>query len=159
MATTTAAQQQSLEQHQPHCFIINLLCSRALVGRVIGKHGTTVRGIQFFTGALVDINQMAEPSTIKIVGSERAARLAKNIVLDIVSGNFKGFVMLREIVTNASQMAASHEEIAQKYVYAQGCGIFMRHKVRMNGVPCVFFLPSRTPGVFGTHKHNTHAHV
>lgn len=119
-----------------HGCLITLTCSRALVGRVIGKHGTTVKGVQLFTRAVVDVDQMAEPiPIIRIIGTKKAVETANNIIVDIIAGKFKGFAMLREIVsrvgakTEECERVVLKEDIATVFVYAKGLGIFPRRQV------------------------------
>lgn len=120
---------------------LTMSCPRALVGRLIGKSGTTVKGVQLFTGVVIEIDQTLDPSQIIILGSSaESVQLAESIVQDIVNGKFKGFALLRQLVTN---QAAAHSSSppsprstpqssfsAEQYVYAPGFGLFPQRQVR-----------------------------
>lgn len=119
-----------------HGCLTTLTCSRALVGRVIGNHGTTVKGVQLFTGAVVDVDQMAAPTPIiRIIGTKKAVETANNMIVDIIAGKFKGFAMLREIVnrvgtkTEECERDVLKDDIATESVYAKDLGIFPRRQV------------------------------
>lgn len=99
-----------------------LSCPRDLVGRVIGKRGATVKGIQRFSGAVVEVNQVFE--TIVILGSPESVHTATSIIKDIISGSFKGFGLLRHIVNEAVQAVPAADEIREQFVYAPGFGMF-----------------------------------
>lgn len=75
-----------------------ILCARSLVGRIIGKNGVTVQGIQLFANAVIGIDQSTDPSVVLVIGPPVAVALATNILLDVIAGTFKGFALLREIV-------------------------------------------------------------
>jgi polyribonucleotide nucleotidyltransferase len=60
-----------------------LKCPRDVVGRIIGKSGTTVKGIQRFSGAVVEIEQSNDPSSITIIGSPESVQLAESIIHDL----------------------------------------------------------------------------
>jgi rRNA processing protein Krr1/Pno1 len=119
---------------------LTMSCPRALVGRLIGKSGTTVKGVQLFTGVVIEIDQTLDPSQIIILGSSaESVQLAESIVQDIVNGKFKGFALLRQLVTN---QAAAHSSSspspsstpqssfsAEQYVYAPGFGLFPQRQV------------------------------
>lgn len=126
-----------------------LTCPRALVGRVIGKHGTTVKGIQMFSQAIVDIDQATDEATITIQGSEEGTQVAKRMILDIVANSFKGFALLRGLVNKArNAVGNANDSSAGDYVFCPGKGIFPRRQV---GLFCVFvclflffsYLPQR----------------
>jgi hypothetical protein len=106
----------------------NLDCPRELVGRLIGKHGVSVKGIQLFSGAVIEINQQVDPSTIVIIGSSTSVALARGIVTDIVKGQFKGFKLLRELVA-ARNATMGVFEPSEMCVYAPGIGMFPRHQL------------------------------
>lgn len=72
-------------------------CPRAMVGRVIGRQGETIKALQVFTGASIQIDQSREPSAVTISGPPQATNLAQAMIQDIVSGSFKGFAMLRQM--------------------------------------------------------------
>jgi polyribonucleotide nucleotidyltransferase len=110
--------------------VISWSCSPAMVGRIIGKHGTTVKGVQIFTGAVVDIDQNSEPlPTIRIVGRNESSNTAHNIIMDIISSEFKGFALLREMVCASRSSSVRSADIASNYVYAPRLGIFPRRQV------------------------------
>lgn len=127
--TTTATTQEG--QHHQHSSVqpytsssssttTTLLCARDLVGRVIGRGGTTVKGIQRFTGAVIQVDQRLDPSTITILGEPESVCVARSIICDIMAGNFKGFALLRQLVASKT----FQESAAKQYVYAPGLGLF-----------------------------------
>jgi hypothetical protein len=114
-----------------------LTCPRALVGRIIGKHGTTVNGIQLFTKTLIEIDQASDPSTIVILGTPDASNVAASIITDILSSTFKGFKMLREL----SALSGSSRTLEEgQFVYCPGVGMFPQHQVRGVGHDSVILL-------------------
>lgn len=141
-------QQQHQQQHQQpplpprqRCRAV-VLCPRDYVGRVIGKSGATVKGIQRFSGAVVEIDQLLDPSTIIILGSAESVQMATSIVQDIIAGSFKGFGLLRQVVvadqTAAAPAAAAAaaeksrgplSDASAQYVYAPGFGMFPQRQL------------------------------
>jgi rRNA processing protein Krr1/Pno1 len=125
---------------------LTMSCPRALVGRLIGKSGTTVKGVQLFTGVVIEIDQLLDPSRIIILGSSaESVRMAESIVQDIINGKFKGFALLRQLVASqaaadasqatgaaaAAQPSASLATHAEQYVYAPGFGLFPQRQVSL----------------------------
>jgi predicted RNA-binding protein YlqC (UPF0109 family) len=108
------------ETHGHH--VARIVCAQSHVGRIIGKHGVTVRGIQLFAKATIGIDQSHDPASVVIVsGSASATALATSIVLDVILGNFKGFALLRDMVDTHR----THGEISELDVfYHPGLGLF-----------------------------------
>lgn len=77
-------------------------CPKSMVGRVIGKGGETIKALQQYTGAMIQIDQSTDPTRVTIAGSPQALQLAVSMVNDIVKGTFKGFAMLRQIATGTA---------------------------------------------------------
>lgn len=94
-------------------------CPKSMVGRVIGKNGETIRALQNYSGALIQIDQSTDPMKVTISGTQESVRLAISMVTDIVNGTFKGFAMLRQ-VTN--EQAKGDATVCQP-VYAPGYGL------------------------------------
>ena len=94
-------------------------CPKSMVGRVIGKNGETIRALQNYSGALIQIDQSTDPMKVTISGTAESVRLAISMVTDIVNGTFKGFAMLRQ-VTN--EQAKGDATVCQP-VYAPGYGL------------------------------------
>lgn len=93
-------------------------CPKSMVGRVIGKGGETIKALQQYTGAMIQIDQSTDPTRVTIAGSAQSLQLAVSMVSDIVRGTFKGFAMLRQIA-----IATGHGPFAQPQpVYVQGYG-------------------------------------
>lgn len=98
-------------------------CPRAMVGRVIGKGGETIKALQQYTGASIQIDQSFEPTAVTISGQPSAVNLAQAMVQDIVNGSFKGFAMLRQMVLHAAQAGEGGLEAAGPLpVYIEGYG-------------------------------------
>lgn len=72
-----------------------IACPKKMVGRVIGKNGETIKALQNYTGAQIQIDQRVDPTRVSIAGPPKALITAHNMVQDIVAGTFKGFAMLR----------------------------------------------------------------
>lgn len=101
-----------------------LECPKSMVGRVIGKAGETIKALQQYTGAMIQIDQSTDPTRVTIAGSPQALQLAISMVSDIIKGKFKGFAMLRQIAT-ANEVAQQHGgmgAMAAQPVYVQGYG-------------------------------------
>ncbi|GMH41756.1 hypothetical protein BSKO_09666 [Bryopsis sp. KO-2023] len=94
-------------------------CPKSMVGRVIGKNGETIRALQNYSGALIQIDQTVDPMKVTISGTPESLSLAVSMVSDIVNGTFKGFAMLRQIANNPETGDAA---LCQP-VYAPGYGL------------------------------------
>lgn len=96
-----------------------------MVGRVIGKSGETIKALQTYTGALIQIDQTVEPTKVTISGTPHSLSLAVSMVTDIVKGTFKGFALLRQITNPGGPRAgALPNPMAQpRPVYAPGYGL------------------------------------
>ena len=98
-------------------------CPKSMVGRVIGKGGDTIKSLQQYTGAMIQIDQSTDPTRVTIAGSPQSLQLAVSMVNDIVKGTFKGFAMLRQIAMTSSAGSAPTPFGAQPHpVYVQGYG-------------------------------------
>ncbi|GMH43569.1 hypothetical protein BSKO_11491 [Bryopsis sp. KO-2023] len=64
----------------------SLDCPKAMVGRVIGKGGETIKTLQKQTGATVQIEQTGDPCKVTISGLPQAVERAAAMVQDIISG-------------------------------------------------------------------------
>jgi hypothetical protein len=101
-------------------------CPRELVGRLIGRNGVTIKGLQLFTCTVIEIDQKPNPAQVIVLGATaEATSLALSIVQDIVGGNFKGFALLRDLV-GASQKGL---DPGSNLVYAPGIGLLPRRQV------------------------------
>lgn len=96
-------------------------CPKSMVGRVIGKGGETIKSLQQYTGAMIQIDQSTDPTRVTIAGSPQSLQLAVSMVNDIVRGTFKGFAMLRQIAISTSQPGMPGYGQPQP-VYVQGYG-------------------------------------
>lgn len=120
-------------------------CPKAMVGRVIGKGGETIKALQQYTGAMIQIDQSTDPTRVTIAGSRQSLQLAISMVSDIIKGRFKGFAMLRQIAISSDGMGLGHP------VYVQGYG-FMPPSQAMSatqssGSVSPDVLPQRTGGM------------
>ena len=61
-------------------------CPKEMVGRVIGRGGETVKGLQATTGARIQIDQSASPCVVTITGNPRCVDAAARAVADVVRG-------------------------------------------------------------------------
>lgn len=129
--------QEQQQQHQhplvppplpQRCHAI-VSCPRTLVGRIIGKRGTTVKGIQRFSGASITIDQVLEPATLVILGSAESVHMATRIVHDIIAGTFKGFALLRQVAVVGQTGAEVAPAETRQFVYAPGFGMFPQRQL------------------------------
>lgn len=99
-------------------------CPRSMVGRVIGKGGETIKALQQYTGAMIQIDQSCEPTKVTVAGSAQSLQLAVSMVRDIVAGNFKGFALLRQLTSGTGpQLPQGYEHFNQAQpVYVEGYG-------------------------------------
>ena len=51
-------------------------CPRNMVGRVIGKGGETIKALQQYTGAVIQIDQSQDPTRVTIAGEVKSLQLA-----------------------------------------------------------------------------------
>lgn len=112
-----------------------LECPKSMVGRVIGKAGETIKALQQYTGAMIQIDQSTDPTRVTIAGSPQSLQLAISMVSDIIKGKFKGFAMLRQIAT-ANEMAQQHggmSGMVSQPVYVQGYGFMPPNHTVTNG--------------------------
>ncbi|KAF6263174.1 hypothetical protein COO60DRAFT_1624723 [Scenedesmus sp. NREL 46B-D3] len=122
MATATApATSQNVLKRQT----ATVDCPKSMVGRVIGKSGETIKALQTYTGALIQIDQTVEPTKVTISGTPHSLSLAVSMVTDIVKGTFKGFALLRQITNPGGARAGPlPNPMAQpRPVYAPGYGL------------------------------------
>ena len=107
-------------------------CPRSMVGRVIGKGGETIKALQQYTGAMIQIDQSCEPTKVTVAGSAQSLQLAVSMVRDIVAGNFKGFALLRQLTSGTGpQLPQGYEQLSQAQpVYVEGYGFVPPSQVR-----------------------------
>lgn len=99
-------------------------CPKSMVGRVIGKNGETIKALQSYTGALIQIDQTVEPTKVTISGTAHSLSLAVSMVTDIVKGTFKGFALLRQVTTPGVRPIPIPQPLNQpRPVYAPGYGL------------------------------------
>lgn len=89
-----------------------------MVGRVIGKGGETIKALQQYTGAMIQIDQSVDPTKVTIAGTPSSLQLAVSMVTDIVRGSFKGFALLRQVSSRAGATQLSQPQP----VYVEGYG-------------------------------------
>lgn len=94
-----------------------------MVGRVIGKNGETVKAIQTYTGATIQIDQTTDPTRVSLSGAPYSLSLAVSMVTDIVRGSFKGFALLRQATRPANGRASFPSFTEPRPVYAPGYGL------------------------------------
>lgn len=121
-------------------------CPRSMVGRVIGKGGETIKALQQYTGAMIQIDQSCEPTKVTVAGSSQSLQLAVSMVRDIVAGNFKGFALLRQLTSGTGpQLPQGYEHFSQAQpVYVEGYGFVPPSQVRFHKGTCVLAFSVRT---------------
>uniref|UniRef100_A0A7S0UW84 K Homology domain-containing protein n=1 Tax=Polytomella parva TaxID=51329 RepID=A0A7S0UW84_9CHLO len=101
-----------------------LECPRQMVGRIIGKNGETVKALQTYTGATIQIDQSMDPTQVSLSGPPYSLSLALSMVSDIVRGSFKGFALLRQSCRPASSGRLGFNNIQEpRPIYAPGYGL------------------------------------
>ena len=70
---------------------ISLSCPRNRIGRVIGRSGETIKALQQYTGAMIQIDQSQDPTRVTIAGDAHSLRVATSMVK--VSPRTKSFVV------------------------------------------------------------------
>ena len=112
-------------------------CPRSMVGRVIGKGGETIKALQQYTGAMIQIDQSVEPTKVTVAGSAPSLQLAVSMIRDIVAGNFKGFALLRQLTSGSGfQTAQGFDQLSQAHpVYVEGYGFVPPSQVGRCRVP------------------------
>jgi rRNA processing protein Krr1/Pno1 len=103
-------------------------CPKSMVGRVIGKNGETIKALQTYSGALIQIDQTCDPTKVTISGTPHSLNLAVSMVSDIVKGTFKGFALLRQLGHPLDPREPSVP--APRPVYAPGYGLIPPNQVR-----------------------------
>ncbi|KAL6759946.1 hypothetical protein V8C86DRAFT_1200610 [Haematococcus lacustris] len=107
-------------------------CPKSMVGRVIGKNGETIKALQTYTGALIQIDQSTEPTRVTVSGNFQSLTLAINMISDICKGTFKGFALLRQMVQQPRPSAPTFStfptssaqlRMQPRPVYAPGYGL------------------------------------
>ena len=124
-------------------------CPKSMIGRVIGKNGETIKALQSYTGALIQIDQTIEPMQVTISGINIDLSLAVSMVNDIVKGTFKGFALLRQLrqVTSSLEpggsapppapapvVAPCQQQALSRPVYTPGYGL-----TKASVLPCALF--------------------
>mmetsp|Transcript_7952 Transcript_7952/g.9221 ORF Transcript_7952/g.9221 Transcript_7952/m.9221 type:complete len:466 (+) Transcript_7952:102-1499(+) len=61
-------------------------CPKEMVGRVIGRGGETIKGIQHHSAARVQIDQSQNPCKVSIQGPQQAVDAATRMITDIING-------------------------------------------------------------------------
>lgn len=99
-------------------------CPRNMVGRVIGKGGETIKALQQYTHAVIQIDQSQDPTRVTVAGEAESLKRAVSIIQDIVHSKFKGFAMLRQMGQKLDQEALSSSQTStpSQPVYVEGYG-------------------------------------
>ena len=61
-------------------------CPKDMVGRVIGRGGETIKGLQSQTGARIQIDQSVSPCLVTITGNPYCVDAASRAVVDVING-------------------------------------------------------------------------
>ncbi len=65
---------------EPESFSMSIYCPKNMVGRVIGKGGETIKALQQYTGAMIQIDQSQDPTRVTIVGKKQSLHTASSMV-------------------------------------------------------------------------------
>jgi len=90
LITTTLTINEVLEQYSSHRQQIT--CSKALIGKIIGKGGETIRELQKRSGARIQIDQSIDPCTLTISGNEGNVGSALPLLQDLINGGTGGII-------------------------------------------------------------------
>jgi far upstream element-binding protein len=63
-----------------------VLCTKQMVGRVIGRAGDVIKGLQAISGARIQIDQSVDPCRVSVTGTPEAVESAAAMVTDISQG-------------------------------------------------------------------------
>lgn len=55
-------------------------CPKQTVGRVIGRNGETIKALQIYSGALIQIDQTCDPTKIAVSGTPQCLNMALSMV-------------------------------------------------------------------------------
>lgn len=61
-------------------------CPKEAVGKIIGRGGETIRGIQMATGARLQIDQTRQPCQVVMAGNDACVEACVNVVKEIIEG-------------------------------------------------------------------------
>ncbi|KAK9797761.1 hypothetical protein WJX73_008114 [Symbiochloris irregularis] len=134
-----------MEDHDPsHTAVLE--CPKKMVGRVIGKGGETIKALQQYTGAVIQIDQSQDPTCVTIAGKKQSLHLAVSMIKDIVGSKFKGFAMLRQMGprTDAKSEAGS-PAVHPKPFYVEGYGFVPPSQFSQPDAATVRSLAPTTP--------------
>mmetsp|Transcript_40660 Transcript_40660/g.68079 ORF Transcript_40660/g.68079 Transcript_40660/m.68079 type:complete len:445 (-) Transcript_40660:543-1877(-) len=70
---------------------ISMDCPKEMVGRVIGRGGETIKGLQQHSGAKIQIDQTGNPCKVTMAGPPQAVAEAQRMINDIINGGDGGF--------------------------------------------------------------------
>jgi far upstream element-binding protein len=76
----------AVQAAQPGAVVINVECPKECVGRVIGRGGETIKGIQLATGARAQIDQTCTPCLVIISGDPQYVNVCQQVVVEIING-------------------------------------------------------------------------
>lgn len=112
-----------------------LACPKAMVGRVIGKNGETIKALQTYTGALIQIDQSTEPTRVTVSGNVQSLSLAVSMITDICKGTFKGFALLRQLTQQQRGISSlgGPTAVQPRPVYAPGYGLIPPSQLQTGG--------------------------
>ena len=105
-------------------------CPKEMVGRVIGRGGETIKGLQSQTGARIQIDQTTSPCTVTITGNPYCVEAAARAVTDVINGG-----------STAPYSAANQHQLA-----AAAAAQIYGHHPQFGG------HPGMHPGQFGGHQ-------
>jgi far upstream element-binding protein len=76
----------AVQAAQPGAIVVNVECPKECVGRVIGRGGETIKGIQLATGARAQIDQTCTPCLVIISGDPQYVNVCQQVVVEIING-------------------------------------------------------------------------
>lgn len=69
---------------------VSMDCPKEMVGRVIGRGGETIKGLQQHSGAKIQIDQTGNPCKVTMAGPPQAVAEAQRMINDIINGGDGG---------------------------------------------------------------------
>ena len=76
----------AVQAAHPGAIVIKVECPKESVGRVIGRGGETIKGIQLATGARAQIDQTCTPCLVIISGDPQYVKVCQQVVVEIING-------------------------------------------------------------------------
>lgn len=135
-----------------------LECPKEAVGKLIGRGGETIRGIQMATGAKLQIDQTRQPCQVVMAGSEACVAACVQVVQEIIDGG--STAIFNEYARGGSGFAgqgaygaAPQQQVGWGYAqqpYAAAAAMYA-HPAHMYAAPVGQYQYANPPAVAAPH--------